>query len=732
MSDSVNPRRKIIEVAGKRNPFQVHDDEKIFVIGTFDTGVTVLSQQTRSLNLVWELIERAEIDCRIETLTDAPSTRSRTKVAIIGGGVSGLTVAAGLIKKHARSEITIFEQRDTLFPIQNGNETRWLHPNIYDWPAVGSYSNSAMLPLMNWTAARASDVVVQLTQEWAKSVDSIDVDATNVTLYCNTKHLKIQKNVDGGYKLEWVGERRNEANGTGIYNGSNSEGETKDFDIVILAIGFGLENSGVVSYWRNDVISQPSLLASKQRFIVSGQGDGAVIDLLRLRISNFRQDRIIGEIFKDNKNIFEKIRGVYKASINDVHANIFALLSGVQKENEEDFKKLIHDLSKRLRRDTEVILQIKVRMISDLFTQSVSKISFQNRVLLFLLYKCGGFVPDMGGDNEILQKHSISKSNFIKRRGVDRMAPFQSILSEELYGRVKEFRDGRLAIDALKSSWKGGYFGFPGSDAALKLYAITLSSNPKSALADIYKKNWRKEYLPGATQLASLNLCSCLSGYLRTQHSDAHRLRVTLHRTIVISGEELLQQCSEYCGVNANDPSVKNAGRTFPADKATIGAAYISHQIWRTKKGVQNSEIAKDMTSLKLTEASRIMNPEVKFLMAIPLLERDAEGRSTGESPVWGVIYIDSTDSNFFLQDANLHVVISIINSFGENLCASLDRGIPDIGNINFKRDPHHLSSPMNVPPLTNLEALDIVPPELKSRFDFNVDFTDFLFESEE
>jgi FAD dependent oxidoreductase len=120
----------------------------LYIVGTFDTGVTAFSQQIRALNLVWALIESEMI----------PSIRSTTgtvvnllKVAIVGGGFAGLSVAAGLIKKGANARITIFEERDTLLPLQQGCDSRWLHPHIYDWP--GERSGGIYMPARWWRCA---------------------------------------------------------------------------------------------------------------------------------------------------------------------------------------------------------------------------------------------------------------------------------------------------------------------------------------------------------------------------------------------------------------------------------------------------------------------------------------------------------------------------------------------------------------------------------------------------
>jgi hypothetical protein len=57
-------------------------ETKIFFLGFFESRVTVLSQQRRALNLVDAIIASAEI------------VRPNGRVAIVGGGVSGMTAAA--------------------------------------------------------------------------------------------------------------------------------------------------------------------------------------------------------------------------------------------------------------------------------------------------------------------------------------------------------------------------------------------------------------------------------------------------------------------------------------------------------------------------------------------------------------------------------------------------------------------------------------------------------------
>jgi hypothetical protein len=284
-------------------------NHRLFVVGTFDMGVTVLSQQVRALNLAWALVESGVVSC-----SDNGAAQKR-KIAIIGGGFSGLTTAAALIKKNVDAEIVIFEERDTLVPLQQGSDSRWLHPHIYDWPGDGSEAGVAMLPVHNWVAARASDVVVQILTEWKR----VAAPRTELRLYCNARHLQIHAtHASPHLQIEWVGEERNPSDGTSKAQ-MRAVGSSESFDVVVLAVGFGPERDGATSYWRNENLGQSSLDQPRRSYLVSGQGDGAMIDLLRLRISQYRQDRILDELFFGKNSLLTSIKSLHKNYGKDIH-----------------------------------------------------------------------------------------------------------------------------------------------------------------------------------------------------------------------------------------------------------------------------------------------------------------------------------------------------------------------------------------------------------------------------
>jgi hypothetical protein len=350
--------------------YQLATDTPLYVIGAFDSHVTVLSQQVRSLNLAWALVELSIVPTRRET---------RRKLAIIGAGFAGLTFAAALLQKRAALYITIFEERDALLPLQQGSDSRWLHPQIYDWPAEGSEANAAMLPVLNWTAGRAFDVVVQVLWEWQRVVDEEPAREEFLRLFCNTTHLQVDRCFQDPKKaqIEWVGEPREPSNGT-AQPAQTAAGSSEPFDFVVMAVGFGLELDSTSSYWRNEILGQPSLNPARRTYLVSGQGDGAMIDLLRLRISQYRQDRILDELFSGKDRLLAELRTLRASLSSSDGTGLFQKFEAIQEASARtklEFNSLLDGLKHRLRRDTDAILHLKVRNFADLFNSNASRMN---------------------------------------------------------------------------------------------------------------------------------------------------------------------------------------------------------------------------------------------------------------------------------------------------------------------------------------------------------------------
>jgi FAD dependent oxidoreductase/NACHT domain len=238
----------------------------LYLLGALERRVTVYSQQVRALNLIYSLFEEKQLEAG-----DA--------VAVIGGGVAGLTAAAAAARKGCR--VTVLEKDKALLHLFAGCTKRWLHPHIYDWPQPGSLRDDADdLEVLTWRAAMAGDVVKQLRSQWDELCTTHGIE-----VLCGVT-VKPPQVVEGKHPLvTWrpgAGSRR--------------------FRVVILAVGFGIEKPfrGLPfrSYWHDDALDQSDHGSSKH-FLVSGLGDGGLIELVRACIGNFRHDELVSQFALD-------------------------------------------------------------------------------------------------------------------------------------------------------------------------------------------------------------------------------------------------------------------------------------------------------------------------------------------------------------------------------------------------------------------------------------------------
>ncbi|WP_440710674.1 FAD-dependent oxidoreductase [Herbiconiux sp. YIM B11900] len=674
-------------------------------IGTFDTGVTVLSQQIRALNLAWALVESGKLS-------------DQSRIAVVGGGFAGLTVAAGLLKKLNNAQVTIFERRDTLLPLQHGSDTRWLHPHIYDWPQLGSESFSAALPLLNWTAGRASDVVVQVLASW-RDVVKVHKDAVtagestaSVRLFCNTQHLQISLNAERACaRVEWIGNARDSAEpSVPLEGGRSAIGGAEDFDLIILAVGFGVDSGSASPYWRNETLAQPQLGDARTTYIVSGGGDGAMIDLFRLRIAHFRQDRILSELFSEHLELRSELSMLHSQASQ---LNLYEELDRVWTHSDftTQATAVLSTMQQRLRHDSQVILHTKSLTFADLFTGK--RVSFQNQLLAYLLFRSGGFIPSQRDLKVLATEHGVPKERVIIRHGTQKFEMLNGALSAPLQEAVAVARKddaGHRQSDLI--SWSGGYFDIP-----------LTSSNE---VDDRKKANWRKEYLPGPTQLIASSFCSAVAGFLSVEHPPTKRLRVTLHRRLVIGSETVLQQACEYQGLCLTGSS-STAGRTFPSDNATIGLAFQTKKIVRSVHTATHATLDQDMHALDLNAASRTMDKSVKSIAAIPLLGTPIDG--DGVNVVVGVLYLDSEVKGYFSDSRRLKGIIEMARSFMASLPGRRAGAAERVANTGFwQSDSSIESSARTVGVLQALEVLDREKAPVSSELaQLNYDFSDFI-----
>jgi len=240
----------------------------LYVLGCCDKTKTVYVQQCRALTLIHALFEATEL-------------RPGSRLGIVGGGAAGVTAAAAAAHKGAK--VILFERAKYLLPLQRQNTKRYLHPHLFDWPTPGSTTGRADLPLLDWRADRSNAVATEIVAGF----DEVVATTGNVDLRL-------------GVGIQDVGQVPS-ADETRRIQILAAEGEINEIvDVAIVAVGFGLERRnrlGIDSppYWEDDGLEQ-ALGASPgrpQRILVSGAGDGALIDLLRASIRDFRHEDIV-------------------------------------------------------------------------------------------------------------------------------------------------------------------------------------------------------------------------------------------------------------------------------------------------------------------------------------------------------------------------------------------------------------------------------------------------------
>ena len=232
------------------------DIDGVFVLGCFNRYITVYSQQVRAINLVGALMEKH-------------GTMADMRVAIVGAGFAGVTAAAHMLEQ-TNAKIEVFEAAPRPLWLQDDCRERWLHPGLYDWPLPGSLEPRTYLPVMNWRAGRARDVVAQVREQW----EDVRNRKANLTCHFDTMVEAVERADQERLRL--------------VLRPARDLGE---YDIVIVAVGFGVEDGGLVrpSYW-NDV---DGLVRASGKVLIAGFGDGALADLLRLCLPGYRQDRLI-------------------------------------------------------------------------------------------------------------------------------------------------------------------------------------------------------------------------------------------------------------------------------------------------------------------------------------------------------------------------------------------------------------------------------------------------------
>ena len=160
-------------------------------------------------------------------------------------------------------------------------------------------------------------------------------------------------------------------------------------------VGKKVLSETTASYWRNDDLDQPHLDAygfGARKIVISGTGDGSMVDLIRSLLKNFHQGRLIDLILdscKDRKTFdfhMNRIIKNYEDGLGKTSDWLYNQFSSIPDHVLRPMKQY---LNSQLRRDTVVSLLGRASSINAIFSEK--KMSIFNGLMVYLLHTIGSF-----------------------------------------------------------------------------------------------------------------------------------------------------------------------------------------------------------------------------------------------------------------------------------------------------------------------------------------------------
>lgn len=579
-----------------------------------EKGITVYKQQVRALNLLYAMHETRRL-------------KRNSEIAIIGAGVSGITATAAAFILGYR--VTLFEKSSILCHLQHGCETRWIHPHLYDWPRHGSLRQNAGLPFLDWKASTASDVIEQIVKGYTTIIKRKPLNVRFVH--------RAQLSFKTPRRIDWKGSSRGQA----------------EFDAVIFALGYGVERgvnrTSAISYWRNDSFNQvePGIFAPKQMtYLISGTGDGGLIDLIRTKISGYNQGRLVEELFGGEAkllNALRRIRDKWDSKGKSTNSQTWLY---------DQYNKLLADgslaelqkrLSNRLRLDTRSILNGTSKDLAEALT--LDRGSVLNTLIVFCLERSnaleyiGGTFSGVTNKVARISAKKIKTDHVIIRHGPDTVGVCDSVGFKEGRAIIAKIPDSELTFDTSERIWPAGWWGI----------------NSQKVLS-----GERVEYVSAATIAIANTFVSSLADVIRLQHLKKNpEFRIALHRTIRVNEDEYFQQVSRYAGTRGSG----QIGRVFDIRSGIVGLACRLGKPTIVYRDKHFNGIWEELELL--TSRARPIDPSVKSLFAYPFFAPYNPSIKNGR--ILLVLFIDSEQSNFF-DDKIMKIVHGSCTGFVENV----------------------------------------------------------------
>lgn len=226
-----------------------------YSVGPMGVRVGFAFQQDRALNLVLALERKGLLS-------------QSKKIAVVGGGLAGAMVKLAL-HGLGYGQARLFEATQAPMTVQKWASHRPIHPCYNNWPMVNWFESTTNFPFMNWHVGDASVVSTELIRKW-------------------NGYKRILVPVDTGTNVVSAILEPTGAAGAKVIRlfGPTEAYVLGEFDLVIFATGFGLEQdltaSSADSYWDDDRVGNFRDKTKTGRGLVSGIGDGGLMDFIRL------------------------------------------------------------------------------------------------------------------------------------------------------------------------------------------------------------------------------------------------------------------------------------------------------------------------------------------------------------------------------------------------------------------------------------------------------------------
>ncbi|MFN0055678.1 MAG: FAD-binding protein [Planctomycetales bacterium] len=632
-----------------------------FVLGTFDRQVTVYDQQVRALNLAFALFHA-------DRLPQPNSMAQDQWTVVIGAGVAGLTFAAASL--WLGKKVVLVEKQPVECHLQRGCDIRWIHPHIYHWPRLGSEQPYAGLPLLSWVEGTASDVARQIIGQW-KELKKVSEDLNRLRCHFSATHK-----YDPQHQSLSV-----------HHPATNSEADGSPYRVqrVVYAVGFGVEKTDPVlprhSYWENDSFHQlqpDHPVDTATEWLVLGMGDGGLIDLQRLCIENFRQDRIVEEFFPKRMPLVEELRRLWSERPPDLDHQLKLLV------RRRMFRAVDEQLQVRARIDAQVMLLAK-RPFETEFDDC--RASFLNRVVVHRLHALKKFTYVAGefwsvarrfltSDEKlgVVYKQSEGKKagqlvtqefdRVIIRYGTDR----SKWLRQAGYWDFAEFElQKRQDPASFGAAWSPGWWAENVDSDVANGLASGVGRQPSASLSGPVPREHVNPYCEAIAFTFVQTVARMMQSSIPSAIGSEATIRITLHRLIPVNERLCLQQLCDYAGTRQDDAQSESSkqspgdrgsalerrtvGRVFELGSLTIGVcAQLRRPLLLRSKASPSSvpqDLIDDMNRLMERSKARRMKGSVRELLAVPLLSPDQKG--TRRTLL--VFYADSTAARTFTSD---------------------------------------------------------------------------------